>query len=55
MGRLRLRVISTLDNRAELFEAQIHQFLTELQEQANDQELQGGTQAILPTYSYQDE
>ena len=27
----------------------------ELQEQANDQELQGGTQSVLPSYRYQDE
>ena len=30
------------DNRAELFEAKYTQFLTELQSQADDQELQGG-------------
>ena len=44
-----------LDNRAELFEGRFNQFLLELQEQANDQELQGGTQSILPSYRYQDE
>jgi len=44
-----------LDNRAELFEQKFNQFLLELQEQANDQELQGGTQAVLPTYRYNDE
>jgi hypothetical protein len=44
-----------LDERAELFEQKYQTFLTELQEQANDQELQGGTQAILPAYSYQGE
>lgn len=44
-----------LDNRAELFEGRFNQFLVELQEQANDQELQGGTQSILPSYRYQDE
>ena len=44
-----------LDARAELFEVKFTQFLTELQEQANDQELQGGTQSLLPAYSFQDE
>lgn len=44
-----------LDNRAELFEAKYTQFLTELQEQANDQELQGSTQVIQPAYRYNDE
>ena len=44
-----------LDNRAELFEQKFNQFLIEVQEQANDQELQGGTQAVQPSYSYQDE
>ena len=44
-----------LDNRAELFEGRFNQFLLELQEQANDQELQGGTQSIMPSYRYQDE
>ena len=44
-----------LDTRAEQFEAKFNQFLVELQEQANDQELQGGTQSILPAYSFQDE
>jgi hypothetical protein len=43
-----------LDERAELFEQKYNQFLAEIQEQANDQELQGGTQSILPSYSYQD-
>ena len=43
-----------LDARAEQFEAKFTQFLTELQEQANDQELQGGTQSVLPAYSFQD-
>jgi hypothetical protein len=44
-----------LDQRAEIFETKFNQFLLELQEQANDQELQGGTQSILPSYRYQDE
>ena len=43
-----------LDTRADVFETKFNQFLTELQEQANDQELQGGTQSILPAYSFQD-
>lgn len=44
-----------LDQRAEIFETKFNQFMLELQEQANDQELQGGTQSILPSYRYQDE
>ena len=44
-----------LDQRAEIFETKFQQFLLELQEQANDQELQGGTQSVLPAYSFQDE
>ena len=43
-----------LDTRAEIFEQKYTQFLTELQEQSNDQELNGGTQAIAPAYSYGD-
>lgn len=43
-----------LDTRAEQFETKFTQFLIELQEQANDQELQGGTQSVLPAYSFQD-
>ena len=43
-----------LDTREDVFETKFNQFLTELQEQANDQELQGGTQSILPAYSFQD-
>jgi hypothetical protein len=39
-----------LDERAELFESKFTQFLTEIQEQANDQELNGGVQSILPAY-----
>ncbi|ADE38614.1 phage adaptor protein [Candidatus Puniceispirillum marinum] len=44
-----------LDQRAELFEQKFNQFLTEIQEQANDQELQGGTQSVLPSYRYDEE
>lgn len=44
-----------LDERSTLFEQKFQQFLQEVQEQANDQELNGGTQAILPAYSYGDE
>ena len=41
-----------LDQRAEIFETKFQQFLLELQEQANDQELQGGTQSSFqPTAS----
>ena len=54
-GALSLAADFYLDNRAELFESRFNQFLTELQEQANDQELNGGTQSILPAYRYQDE
>lgn len=43
-----------LDQRAEIFETKFNQFLLELQEQANDQELQGGTQSVLPAYTFQD-
>ena len=43
------------DQRAEIFETKFQQFLLELQEQANDQELQGGTQSVLPAYTFQDE
>lgn len=41
-----------LDNRSEVFEGKFNQFLTEVQEQANDQELNGGTQSIRPAYDY---
>ena len=44
-----------LDERSQLFEAKFNQFLLEIQEQANDQELNGSTQAISPAYSYEDE
>ena len=43
-----------LDQRAEIFEQKYQQFLTEIQEQANDQELNGGTQSIAPAYDYGD-
>ena len=43
-----------LDTRAEIFEQKYTQFLTELQEQANDQELNGGTQSIRPAYEFRD-
>lgn len=41
-----------LDERGTIFEQKYQQFLAELQEQANDQELNGGTQAILPSYRF---
>jgi len=43
-----------LDERSGVFEQKYNQFLTEIQEQSNDQELNGGTQAIMPSYSYGD-
>lgn len=43
-----------LDERAVLFEEKYQQFIAEIQEQANDQELNGGTQAIRPAYEYGD-
>lgn len=43
-----------LDERSGVFEQKYTQFLTEIQEQSNDQELNGGTQAIMPSYSYGD-
>ena len=43
-----------LDERRDIFEAKFQQFLSELQEQANDQELNGGTQAIQPASTYTD-
>jgi len=43
-----------LDERRDIFETKFNQFLTELQEQANDQELNGGTQAIQPASTYTD-
>ena len=44
-----------LDNRSELFEQKFVQFMTELQGQADDQELSGGTQAMRPAYEYGDQ
>lgn len=41
-----------LDERGQIFEQKYNQFLAELQEQANDQELNGGIQAIMPSYRY---
>lgn len=43
-----------LDERAEVFEAKFNQFLTEIQGQADDQELNGSTQAIAPAYHFED-
>jgi hypothetical protein len=41
-----------LDERSPTFEAKYVQFMTELQEQANDQELSGTTQQIQPAANY---
>jgi hypothetical protein len=41
-----------LDERSTIFENKYNQFLAEIQEQANDQELNGGTQQIQPAYEY---
>lgn len=41
-----------LDERAETFEVKYLQFMTELQEQANDQELAGTIQSIQPSATY---
>lgn len=43
-----------LDERSAIFEEKYNQFLAEVQEQANDQELNGGTQTIQPSYDYGD-
>ena len=43
-----------LDERAELFENKLNQFILEVQEQANDQEMNGGVQSIQPAYSFND-
>ena len=43
-----------LDERAGIFEQKFQQFLTEIQEQANDQQLQGGSNSIQPAYTYGD-
>lgn len=41
-----------LDSRADVFERKFNQFLIEVQEQAYDQELTGGINAIQPAYEY---
>lgn len=41
-----------LDERAQLFELKYVQFINEIQEQANDQELSGTTQSIQPSANY---
>ncbi len=41
-----------MDERAELFEKKFTQFILEVQEQANDQELNGSLQVINPSYRY---
>ena len=43
-----------LDERGPLFEQKFIQFLDDIQEQANDQEMNGGVQSIQPSYSYAD-
>ena len=43
-----------LDERGPLFEQKFIQFLDEIQEQANDQEMNGGVQSIQPSYQYAD-
>ena len=43
-----------LDERSTVFDTKFNQFLMEIQEQANDQELNGGTTAIAPAYYYND-
>lgn len=43
-----------LDERSQLFEAKSSQFLTEIQEQANEAEQSGSTQVIRPSISYSD-
>lgn len=43
-----------LDERSSVFDQKYQTFLSEIQEQANDQELNGGTQAIQPTSFYGD-
>lgn len=41
-----------LDERAGIFEEKFNQIMLELQEQSNDQELNGGTQTVSPSYRY---
>jgi len=43
-----------LDERGPLFEDKFNQFMLEIQEQANDQETNGGVQVIQPSYQYAD-
>lgn len=43
-----------LDERGELFELKYNQLLAEHQGMADDQEMNGGTQVIQPSYSYSD-
>jgi len=43
-----------LDERAEVFEVKYQGFLAEIQDQSQSQELMGGTQSIIPAYSYTD-
>jgi|TARA_B100000497_G_C7381248_1_gene244194 hypothetical protein len=43
-----------LDTRSDIFETKFNQFLLEVQEQANDQETNGGVQSIQPTYTFTD-
>ena len=43
-----------LDERSAIFEQKFNQFMAELQEQANDQELNGGVQSIEPSYRYEE-
>ena len=43
-----------LDERAAIFEQKFLTFLTEIQTQADDQELNGSTQQIAPAYRYED-
>lgn len=44
-----------LDERSPLFEAKYKAFMEELQEQSNDQELNGGTQSISLAFTYDEE
>jgi hypothetical protein len=44
-----------LDERSPIFEQKYGQFLNEIQEQSNDQELNGSTQAIQPSYYFGDD
>lgn len=44
-----------LDSRQQLFETKLSQFMTELQEQSNDQELNAGGQSIQPSFRYSED